>query len=159
MLSKLSHPIYNHITLAATANKKLDVIKLDEIDRLVQITWEQKESKKAPPQAAKISVVKPAPKEQTFQGQQDKGEGPSRKQGCHGGKKKQATKSAEAEPSSPQSERAQLACPIFTPPRPLSDRIAPPLVNIAPAPPPSFYPSFGNALSVSGLKACLLWVH
>ena len=67
MLSKLTHPMFNHIMLAATANKKLNNIKMEKLHWLVRISWEQKESKKAPSQAAKILAVKPAPKEQTFQ--------------------------------------------------------------------------------------------
>ena len=138
VLSKLTHPIYNHITSLTVAAKDFDDVTVPELERLVQIAWEQKMSKKPPPKAAKISAVKPAPQESSFQGQQDKGECPSRKQGHRGGKKKQAAKSAEAEPTSPQSKHAQLVCPIFTPPRPLSDRIAPPPVHSSPALPSSF---------------------
>ena len=78
-MSKLTHPIYNHITTSFVAREEIDKVGIDDIDRLCRLAWEQKESKKAPPQAAKILAVKPASKETSFQGQQDKGEGPSRK--------------------------------------------------------------------------------
>ena len=52
-------------------------------------------------------------------------------------------------PGSAQEGYAQLACPIFSPPHPLSDRIAPLPIHSSPVPPSSFYPSFNNALSVA----------
>ena len=82
LLSKLQHPIYSHITSLTVALNDFDEVMVASLDRLVWIAWEQKMSKKPPPQAAKISAVKPAPQESSFQGQQGKGEGPSRKQGC-----------------------------------------------------------------------------
>ena len=79
LLSKLQHPIYSHITSLTVASNNFDEVTVMSLDQLVRIAWEQKMSKKPPPQAAKISAVKPAPQESSFQGQQDKGEGPSRK--------------------------------------------------------------------------------
>ena len=81
LLSKLQHPIYSHITSLTIALTEFDEVMVAHLDQLVRIAWEQKVSKKPPPQAAKISAVKPAPQELSFQGQQDKGEGPSRKRG------------------------------------------------------------------------------
>ena len=81
LLSKLQHPIYSHITSLTIESMEFDEVTVAHLDRLVRIAWEQKVSKKPPPQAAKISAVKPAPQELSFQGQQDKGEGPSRKRG------------------------------------------------------------------------------
>ena len=78
LLSKLMHLIYSHLTSLTVALQDFDVM-VDGLDQLVWIAWEQKMSKKPPPQAAKISAVKPAPQESSFQGQQDKGEGPPRK--------------------------------------------------------------------------------
>ena len=79
VLSKLQHPIYSHITSLTVASNEFDEVMVAHLDRLIRIAWEQKVSKKPPPQAAKVSAVKPAPQESSFQGQQDKGEGPSRK--------------------------------------------------------------------------------
>ena len=79
LLSKLQHPIYSHITSLTVALTEFDDVTVAHLDWLVRIAWEQKISKKPPPQAAKISAVKPVPQESSFQGQQDKGEGPSRK--------------------------------------------------------------------------------
>ena len=81
LLSKLQHLIYSHITSLTMASTEFDKVTVAHLDQLVRIAWEQKVSKKPPPQAPKISAVKPAPQESSFQGQQDKGEGPSRKRG------------------------------------------------------------------------------
>ena len=80
-MSKLTHPVYNHMTTLFVATEEIDKVQIEDINHLCRLAWEQKESKKAPPQAAKISAVKPAPKESSFQGQQDKGEKPSRRRG------------------------------------------------------------------------------
>ena len=58
LLSKLQHPIYSHITSLTVASNNFDEVTVVSLDRLVWIAWEQKVSKKPPPQAAKISVVK-----------------------------------------------------------------------------------------------------
>ena len=79
-MSKLTHPIYDHMTTSFVAREEIEKVEIGDVDRLCRLAWEQKVSKKKTlPQAAKISAVKPAPKESSFQGQQDKGEGPSRK--------------------------------------------------------------------------------
>ena len=134
-MSKLTHPIYDHMTTSFVAREEIDKVAIEDIDRLCRLAWEQKASKKAHPQAAKISAVKPVPKESSFQGQQDKGEGPARKRGRCRGKKKQAAKSAEADQDtmSGQEEDSQLACSIFTPPRPILIRL---LLHPLTAPPP-----------------------
>ena len=76
LLSKLQHPIYSHITSLTVALMEFDDVTVAHLDWLMWIAWEQKMSKKPPLQAVKISAVKPAPQENSFQGQQDKGEGP-----------------------------------------------------------------------------------
>jgi hypothetical protein len=143
-MSKLSAPCYEHIVQNISTTDDLNKVKIDELERIVQLAWESKASKKPAPQVNKISAVKCAPGEQSFSGQQEnQGEG-SRSRPRRGGKKKQAARLAEAE-QAPEEEHAQLACPIFTPPI-----FAPPPVVVAPLPPSiSFFPAFNKAQSLS----------
>src|ERR1700750_1804475 len=97
------------------ATDDLDKVVLEDIEKMLRLNWEQKASKKGPPQANKLSAVKRAPGEQQFSGQQENQEDPQKKRGRRAGKRKQAAKSAEAAPPADE-EHAQLACPVIMPP-------------------------------------------
>ena len=66
IMSKLTHPIYNHITSMFVA--KEEMVAIEDVERLCRLAWEQKETKKAPFQAAKIFAVKPAPRNKCSKG-------------------------------------------------------------------------------------------
>jgi hypothetical protein len=67
-MSKLSAPCYEHIVQNISATDDLNKVKIDELERIVQLAWESKASKKPVPQVNKISAVKRAPGEQSFSG-------------------------------------------------------------------------------------------
>jgi hypothetical protein len=153
-MSKLSGPGLDRIAQDLGATPDLDKVKIDELERLVRMNWEQQSSKKAPQQATRISAVKPSSGEPQFSEQQ--GEKPKKKT-RRGGKKNTAKAIQEEQPTASESAQdeyaqlastafaSQLASPAFFTPRSLEKRISNSLPIVPPAPTPSFFPSVSNA--------------
>jgi hypothetical protein len=76
-MSILTGPGLDIISQNLAATTDVFKVKVDDLKWLVRMSWEQRASKKAPQQAAKISAVKPSSREPNFSQQQ--GEKPKKK--------------------------------------------------------------------------------
>jgi hypothetical protein len=81
---------FDMVTQRLNLAENLTKVGIPEVEKSIWLTWEQRASKKNPPQATKISTVKCAPGEQQFSKQQEtQDEGSQRKQTRRAGKARQ----------------------------------------------------------------------
>jgi hypothetical protein len=112
-MSKLSGPGYDQIAQKIGASNDLNTVLIEDLERFICLTWEQRSSKKAPQQATKISAVKSSSGEPQFCEQQ--GEKPKKKS-RRGGKENAAKAIQEEQPTasgSAQDGYAQLLLPSW----------------------------------------------